>query len=394
MTIRSNAITAFSATYGRKLTILVRSPGRVNLLGAHVDYNDGWVLPAAIDRAIWLAAAPTDGERVRIKSLDMAQSYETNTFDLIQGQEQIESQGAYSQWCMIPAGVAWALDQENHSLAGLEAVFAGDIPIGAGVSSSAAVEVAFIMAWEAVSNLNLSDVQRARIGKKVENDYLGLDSGIMDQFACIHGKKDALIYLDCRTLDYELIPFPENTAILIADTGIRRQLTHSEYNLRRKQCQEALAILSQYLPEIRALRDVDIEKFNLYAHQLPDPLQKRARHVVEECARVNDGAAALIKGDLDQFGQFIQDSHISSRDLYEVSIVELDVLAESCWDIPGCLGARLTGAGFGGCVVALVEGAATSSIKEKMESVFFSRFGRLPAIFSCQVADGAEIYEL
>jgi galactokinase len=294
---------------------------------------------------------------------------------------------------MIPAGVAWALEQENHSLAGLDAVFAGDIPIGAGVSSSAAVEVAFIMAWEKVSNLNLSNVERAKIGQMVENDYLGLDSGIMDQFACIHGKKDALLYLDCRTLNYELIPFPEDTGILIADTGIRRQLTHSEYNSRRQQCKEALAILRQHLPEIRALRDVDVDTFNLYAHRLPDPLQKRARHVVEECARVNDGAAALINGDLNKFGQLIQDSHISSRELYEVSVAELDVLAESCWDTPGCLGARLTGAGFGGCVAAIIQGAAILSIKEKMESGFFSRFGRLPAIFSCQVADGAEIFK-
>jgi galactokinase len=215
----------------------------------------------------------------------------------------------------------------------------------------------------------------------------------MDQFACIHSKNDTLIHLDCRTLDYELIPFPGNIGILIADTGIRRQLTHSEYNSRRQQCQEALAILSQYLLEIQALRDVDVDRFNLYAHQLPEPLQKRARHVVEECARVNNGVAALINGDLNIFGQFIKESHISSRDLYEVSIVELNVLAKSCWDTPGCLGARLTGAGFGCCVVALVENDATSSIKESMERVFFSKFGRLPALFSCQVADGAEIYE-
>lgn len=389
--MKDSIVQSFRELYRRDPAIVVRAPGRVNLLGAHVDYNEGWVLPAAIEQSIWLAAAPLENGLVRIASLDYGHEGEATLEQLAQISNVPSSHDKELGWLNYPAGVAWAMQDAGHQLVGMEAMFTGDIPRGAGASSSAAVEVAFILAWETLSGLTLNGRQRAKLGQKVENSYLGLSSGIMDQFASLHGADGHLIMLDCRTLDHELIPLPPDCVILVADSGIRRQLATSDYNNRQDECQQGLAILKNYLPSIKTLRDVDTEEFELYAHRLPPTLRRRARHVIEECARVLNGVEALRQGQVGHLGQMIRESHISSRDLYEISILELDILAAAAWQVPGCYGARLVGGGFGGCVAALAKESAVPEIIQSMENAFESEFGRRPPIFVCKAADGAEV---
>ena len=289
---------AFQALYGHSPAVVVRAPGRVNLLGEHVDYNEGWVMPAAIDRAAWLAVEAVAEPSVTLHAVDFG---EYARFELNQLQPKGEPSAAH--WIDYPAGVAWAMQTAGYTLPGLRGVLHSDVPIGAGVSSSAAVETAFVLAWEALAGLTLTGLQRAALGRQAENGYLGLQSGIMDQFASLHAAADQLILLDCRSLTHELVPLSAETTLLIADSGVRRQLVGSEYNTRRAECAAAVALLQPYLPAVRALRDVSPAQFEPVAHRLPLPVRRRAQHVVEECARVLDGAARLRQGDLAGFGR-------------------------------------------------------------------------------------------
>ncbi len=389
--MKDRIVQSFHELYGREPSIVVRAPGRVNLLGAHVDYNEGWVLPAAIEQSIWLAAAPLENDTVRVASLDFGHEGAATLAKLADKTTLPSEINRELDWLNYPAGVAWAMQAAGHKLVGMEALFSGDIPVGAGVSSSAAVEMAFVLAWETLSGLSLDGRQRAKLGQRVENDYLGLQSGIMDQFASLHGTDGHLIMLDCRTLDHELIPLPPALVILVADSSVRRQLSNSNYNDRRTECLEAVNILKKYLPDIRTLRDVATEEFELYAHRLPIVLRRRARHVVEECARVLNGAEALRQGNIGMFGKMIRESHISSRDLFEVSILELDILAAAAWQVPGCYGARMVGGGFGGCVAVLAHESAAAEITRSMEDAFQSEFHRKPPIFLCRASKGAEV---
>ena len=384
----ARATAAFRETYGREPKIVARAPGRVNLLGAHVDYNDGWVLPAAIERAAWVAAAPNREETVRIHFLDFD---EDDAFPLKGLNPDAPVANGKTPY---PAGVAWALQEAGYQFPGIDAVLTSDVPIGAGVSSSAAVEVAFLTAWDTLAGLSLSGTEKAQLGQRAENGYLGVASGIMDQFASIHGAAGHLILLDCRSLGHERIPFPKDLAILVADSGVRRELAGSEYNVRQEQCQEAVERLQPYLPDIQALRDVTPEAFALHAHRLPITLRRRAQHVVEECGRVLGGAEALRHGDLAAFGELIRRSHASSRDLYEVSIPELDLLAATAWQTSGCYGARLTGAGFGGCVVVVAEATAAPAVEDALRSAYRQEFSRDLNLFQTRVAAGAQVDRL
>jgi galactokinase len=387
-------VDSFISRFGILPEVVVRAPGRVNLLGAHVDYNEGWVLPGAIDRAVWVAAGPRTDSKLQIESLDLGGQLKADLDSFAPKHDEESNAGKRPGWSKFPLGVAWVLAGEGKRLPGMNAVFSGNIPIGAGVSSSAAVEIAFIMAWESIADFTISGQKRAELGQRVENEYLGVSSGIMDQYASVHGKADNLILLDCRSIDHRLVPLPAGTGIIIADSGVRRELANSEYNLRREQCQQAVAILRQDLPDVMALRDVTMKDFRHLSNKLPRPLRMRAQHVIEECARVLEGVQALESGNLNRFGDAITRSHISSRDLYEVSIEELDILAEAAWDTPGCYGARLTGAGFGGCVVAFIDQNAGEEVTQAMRVAFSRHFGREPSIFTAKVDDGASFHSL
>lgn len=383
-------IEKFRQRYGCEPEVIVRAPGRVNLLGAHVDYNEGWVLPAATEQAVWLAAARAEGDIATIHASDFEN--EEATFSI----SQLERRDAASPitWIDYPRGVAWSLREEGKAIVPIMALFSGDVPIGAGVSSSAAVEVAFLAAWNHLGNLHLDPLKIAKVGQKTENDYIGLASGIMDQFASVHGSAGNLVLLDCRTLSYELVPLPDDCAILVVDSGIRRALAGSEYNVRRRQCDEAVETLRPYLPSIQTLRDVSPEQFERNAHRLPILLRRRAQHVVEECHRVLQGGKRLKDGDVPAFGRLIRQSHVSARDLYEVSIPELDLLAATAWQTAGCYGARLTGAGFGGCIVVLAEVPAVNKISDRLCEAYQQEYGRTPRIFETIAADGVQVTEL
>ncbi|MDH3743981.1 MAG: galactokinase [Acidobacteriota bacterium] len=399
------ACSSFAQRFGREPKWLARAPGRVNLLGAHVDYSDGWVLPGAIDRSVWVAAAPASGDTTTILALDLED--EGGFLDSAGGQARFATVPALPSlltpekahrppltWLDYPAGVSWVLTHAGLSAPPLDAVLTGDIPIGAGVSSSAAVEVAFLLAWQAAGEFELERLQMARLARRVENDYLGVGSGIMDQYASLHGRDGHLLLLDCRTLESQPVPVAGGTALLVADSGIRRQLVDSDYNDRPRECAEATALLRHRLPGLRTLRDVGLEDLEQFEAILPEPLARRARHVVEECARVLAGANALRQDDLVTFGNLIRASHESSRDLYDVSIPALDTLAEAAWSAEGCYGARLSGAGFGGCVTAFVDEAAIDGVSTAMDEAFERRFGRRPETFVCRIGDGARLVHL
>ncbi len=379
--LRQRVVESFRARFGRDPAVVVRAPGRVNLIGEHTDYNEGFVLPVAVDRAAWIAAAPRPDRAVRLIALDMGGDEASFSLDDIPPRQ--------GNWADYPRGVAWALTERGLALSGMEAVLTSDVPVGAGLSSSAAVEVAFAWTWKVLSGLDLGRTELARLCQRAENEYVGVRCGIMDQMASAWGRKDHAILLDCRTLEVEMVPIPPGVAIVVADTLVRRELAASEYNRRRRECEEAVRILAQYLPGIRALRDVSPEDLERYGHHLPPVLLRRARHVVTSNARVLGTVAALRAGDLETVGQAMRRSHISLRDDYEVSSPELDTLAEAAWEVPGCYGARLTGAGFGGCIVALADAGAVDDLARHLREVYEARFGRTPAVTVCSASDGA-----
>ena len=380
---------AFRQRFGKEPLYLAVAPGRVNLLGEHVDYNDGFVLPAAIDRATWIAFSPAEADHSTLVAADFA---EEAVFTPEGIRTKTDRQGKpLAEWARYPAGVAWALGEAGLVVPMLAAVFASDVPRGAGLSSSASVEMVFAVAWNALGGWALPPMQRARLGLDAEVKYVGLNCGIMDQFASACGVADHLLLLDCRSLDWQALPVPESIAIVIADTSVRRKLTSGGYNDRHQSCEEAVRLLAHDLPGIRALRDVSLEDFNRLCGKLPEGIEKRARHVVEEIERTRRAVPLLEQGDVRAFGQIMNQCHASLRDLYEVSVPELDAMAEIAQNLPGCYGARLTGGGFGGCTVNLVEKDAAPSFAAELASLYQARTGLKPEIYICRISDGARL---
>jgi galactokinase len=379
----------FHETFGSAPTHFVRAPGRVNLLGEHVDYNDGFVLPAAIDRATYVAFSPTGTDLSTLAAVDFNQqaSFSPQTIPL---KAQMDG-SPLPEWAHYPAGVMWSLNEKQLKTQGMNAVFASNVPRGSGLSSSASVEMAFMLAWQALSDWTLPSMQRALLGQKAENQYVGVNCGIMDQFASACGVENKLLLLDCRSLEWKPIPLPEDVAIVIADTTIRRKLTSGEYNKRRAACEEAVRLLQQDLPGIRSLRDVSVEEFNRFADKLPEQVSKRARHVVEEIERSNQAEALLEAGNLRHFGELMNQCHASLRDLYEVSSPELNAMANVAQSLDGCYGARLTGAGFGGCTVNLVAQEQAETFSERLAKGYQSQTGYQPEIYITRASNGAEL---
>ncbi|MEE2776749.1 MAG: galactokinase [Acidobacteriota bacterium] len=382
------AVDAFVAHYGRRPDVLIRAPGRVNLLGGHVDYHDGFVLPGAIDRSIWLAAAAA-GDKLRAWSLTLDEEHRGCVVPP-PGPPGTEGRSR-TNWLEYPLGVAWALAASGREVTGLDALVASDLPVGAGVSSSAALEVAFLLAWQAICGFELDRVQAARLGQIVENDYLDVQSGIMDQFASLHGEVGRVMILDCRHLSWELLPVPAGAGVLVVDTGVRRRLVEGGLNDRRGEGMEALDLLRAEWPELDALRDLSPDRLSAAELLLEPRLFRRVRHVVTECARVHTGAEVLRgNGGLPRLGELIDQSHRSSRDDYEVSVEELDALCEAASGCEACYGARLSGAGFGGCMTALIDDARVGEVLEALERSYRDRFGLAPDFLHCRVSAGAE----
>jgi galactokinase len=359
------------------------------LLGEHVDYNDGFVLPAAIDRATYVAfsaADDPDGQSTLVAAdFDQQASFSAQNL----AAKNAADGSPLPEWARYPAGMQWALLQAGLSAPPLRAVFASDVPRGSGLSSSASVEMAFGVAWQRLGGWHLAPMEMARLGQKAENQYVGVNCGIMDQFASACGQLDRLLYLDCRSLQWQTAVLPANVAIIVADTTIRRKLTSGEYNNRREACETAVRLLKQDLPAITALRDVSPADFNRLSARLPEEVEKRARHIVEEIERSRQALTLLESGSLDEFGRLMNACHVSLRDLYEVSCPELDVMARLAQCIPGCYGARLTGAGFGGCTVNLVEREQAQPFAQALSLGYAAETGLQPEIYICRASAGA-----
>ena len=354
----------FQAYFKAAPTISARAPGRVNLMGAHVDFNDGLVLLAAIDRAVYLAGAADADNMVTLYAHDL-EAQTRFQLDALEAKADINGD-PLPDWALYPAGVAWSLQKAGLEVSGLNAVYTSDITVGAGLSCSAAVEVAFAVAWRALGGLEIDSMRLAQLCQRAENEYVGVASGLMDQFASLHGVEEHALYFDTRDLTWESLPLPADTALVIADSGMRRTLATSAFNERRASCEQAVELLKQYMPEIRSLRDVSPVEFAAYGDFLPTVVRRRAEHVVKEIARVESAVVALHSDNTRSFGALMFSGHASSRDLYEVSCPELDALVEIARAAPGCLGARLTGGGFGGCTVNLVEESKTAEFIETL----------------------------
>ena len=384
-----NMLAAFQDRFHTRPRLLGRAPGRVNLLGEHVDYNGGMVLPIAIDRAVQIAAKPTADDNVTLHALDLKQ---TTSFHLDALEAKVDLDGnPLPHWALYPAGVAWSLQQAGQRVIGIQAVYTSDVPIGSGLSSSAAVEVAFAAVWRGLGGWTIDPLTLARWCQRAENAYVGVNCGLMDQFASACGVQGHALYFDTRSLEWHPLPLPGGTAVVIADSGVRRSLATSAYNERRAACEQAVELLRQYLPHIHSLREVSSVEFAAYSEYLPETTRKRAEHVIKEIARVEDATICLRKGDARLFGGLMYSGHASLRDLYEVSCPELDILVQATRDIPGCYGARLTGAGFGGCTVNLVDETRAQSFIQSLHEAYQRQTGRDASIYLCKASAGASV---
>jgi galactokinase len=379
---------AFQARFGRPPTAVAAAPGRVNLIGEHLDYNEGHVLPVAIDRSVMVAFAPRPDRRVRLYSLDFEQE---SAFDLEDIQRDPEA-----PWSDYVRGVAWALRGAGHRLSGLDAALQGDVPVGAGLSSSAALEVAALGAFEAASGLRLDRRDDlALLGQRAENGFVGVACGIMDQMAAALSRAGHALLIDCRSLEYEAVPLPlAGLRLVVADSGVRRALVDSQYNVRGQECQRAAELLAAAIADrpVTALRDVRPEDLAHHGDSLPPSLFKRARHVVEEERRVLLSVEALRAGDVEAFGEMLDASHRSLRDDFEVSCPELDLLVDLARAQPGVLGARLTGAGFGGCTVSLVRAEAVGAFRNRVVERYRTETGREGRMYVCRAAGGLKLH--
>ncbi|HOM81617.1 MAG TPA: galactokinase [Armatimonadota bacterium] len=386
MTTRMQAVRdEFARVFGGECT-LVRAPGRVNLIGEHTDYNEGFVFPVAIDREVRFAVSPRDDRKVVLRSLNFDAESEFSLSNITKDADQ--------PWSNYVRGIAAVLQDAGHVLRGMNAVIEGNVPLGSGLSSSAAMEIGALLAFEAVSGFQIEPVSAARLAQKAENQFVGVNCGIMDQFISRLGRKGHALLIDCRTLSYEPVPVGgDEVRIVVADSKVKRGLVDSEYNKRRAECERAVVLLSGRLSNIGALRDVTPEQLAAHGDLLADVTRRRARHVVTENDRCLRSVEALRAGDLEAFGKLMNQSHISLRDDYEVSCRELDILVEAAWAVPGVLGSRMTGAGFGGCTVSLVRADAVERFRAEVSRAYEQATGRTPEIYVCSAEDGAGIAE-
>jgi galactokinase len=370
----------FATHFGHAPSMVVRAPGRVNLIGEHTDYNDGFVLPAAIDRATYIAASARSDRRVRVFAADLNESDE---FAI----DHIESSGL-RPWSNYIRGMVRALLAAGHAINGADLVVSSSVPRGAGLSSSAALEVATGYVFQLFYNLNILGEELALMAQATENHFVGVNCGIMDQFIVTLGQAHHALLIDCRDLSYQAVSVPENAAIVICDSHIERSLAASAYNQRRAECEQAVEILSKSLPGIKALRDVSSLQLQQFSQALPSIVLQRARHVISENERVLQGVAALRAGNVAEFGRLMNASHASMRDDYNVSIPEMDALVASAQRVSGCYGSRLTGAGFGGCTVSLVENSAVEHFRHEVAAAYLAATGRSASIYVTHAADG------
>jgi galactokinase len=358
-----------------------RAPGRVNLIGEHTDYNDGFVMPVAIGMYTYVAAGPRSNRTIEIHSENFSQS-KTFSLDSLNG-------GPSGHWSDYVRGVAAVLEAGGCKLQGTNLVIRGDVPIGSGLSSSAAVEVATALALLDVAGLSMDRREVALMCQRAENEHTGTRCGIMDQFVSCFGAAGHVLLLDCRDLALTLLPIPADARIIVCNSKVKHALALGEYNRRREDCEEGVRLLQRVLPQAIALRDVTNTDLETHTALLSPQVFRRCRHVISENARVLQAAEALTAGDMKSFGRLMYQSHASLRDDYEVSCRELDVLVELARGMEGVFGARMTGGGFGGCTVNLVRAEAAEQFQLEIRRGYESATGIVPDVYVCSAADGA-----
>ena len=361
---------------------LFRAPGRVNLIGEHTDYNDGFVLPVALGFSTWVSIAARDDRTVSIFSENFSERIEF----------ELDDPGLIPQdhWSDYLKGVAVTLERAGYRLRGADLRIRGEVPIGSGLSSSAALEVASGYALLTNSGLIADRMELATLCQRAENEFVGMRCGIMDQFVSCNGQAGKALLLDCRTMQYKPLPLPDDVRLAICNTMVKHSLASSEYNVRRLECEVAVRHFAQNRPDVRALRDLTEADLELNRAGLSEVIYRRARHVVTENARVLAAGAALEEGNLETLGELMNSSHQSLRDDYEVSCLELDLMVELADQVQGVLGARMTGGGFGGCTVNLVKAENVDTFKETVAAGFEKATGLAPEIYVCRSANGVE----
>jgi galactokinase len=378
---REAVFAAFGNAAGHEAEAAAYAPGRVNLIGEHTDYNEGFVLPAAVDRGVAVAARRLAGDRFALHAVDLG---EHCTFS----REPLERDPAHP-WADYFKGVVWALARAGIDVPTCEAAITGDLPRGAGLSSSAAYEVATALALARLGGFELPSLELAKLARQAENGFVGVACGIMDQMASTFGEQGRALLLDCRSLAHETVQIPAGLKVVVVNSGVRHSLASSEYNKRRAECEEGVRVLASLRPGVRSLRDVEPEDEERFFALLPPVVRKRCRHVVSENARVLEAVTVMRSGDTARLKVLMAASHASLRDDYQVSCPELDILVELALTLPTCHGARLTGAGFGGSTVNLVENAAVASFSDSVAADYRSRTDRSAEIYVFEPSAGA-----
>lgn len=384
---KQNLTNTFKSIFNTtKLPRIFFAPGRINLIGEHTDYNGGHVLPAALSFGTYALGCKRTDKKLRFYSLNFPER------GIIESDLDSLDYLASDDWANYPKGMIKYIQEKYRMISsGADILFYGEIPNGAGLSSSASIELVTGVLLDGLFNLNIDRIEMITLGQKVENEYLGINSGIMDQFSIGKGKKNHAILLNCQTLDYNYAPIKlTDHVILIINTNKQRTLARSKYNERRQECQQALNDLQSEL-SINSLGELSIESFEQYKHLIKEPIhRKRAKHAVYENERTLDALQKLNEKNLEAFGQLINESHISLQKDYEVTGIELDTIVQAAWKQPGVLGARMTGAGFGGCAIVLVKKEQVTTVQEKINDIYYKKVGYEPSFYTATIGEGAK----
>lgn len=385
MATSDNSLRAeFSSRFGANGTI-VKAPGRVNLIGEHTDYNQGFVLPGSIGKYIMVEIKPNNLDKCRVYSLNYKEEFSFKPNEI---------STSFPHWAKYIAGVVIEMIKDGYQVKPFDAVFSGDIPLGAGLSSSAALESAFAFALNHIYNFGIDRRNLALIGQRAENIHAGVQCGIMDQFASLLGEEKTLLKLDCRSLEFESVPFhPSNTTIILVDTLVKHSLASSEYNIRRQQCNAGVEAIKINHPTINSLRDVKPEMLLEVKSKIDSKVFNRCKYVIEEIERLNQACEALKIDDYKTFGQRMYETHKGLSKLYEVSCNELDMLVEASTTVNGVYGARMMGGGFGGCTINLVKKEYADKFIEKVGEMFKLKFGKLPTFYNVEISKGAHVVD-
>lgn len=380
----SQAQAEFLKVYGQAPEIVAFAPGRVELLGNHTDYNEGFVLLAALDRMVAVALKPRADRQVRLCSTTLNQ---TTVFAL----DQLAKDELHP-WASYVKGVLDQLQRAGFYGCGADALIASNLPIGLGISSSAALEVSACLAFSQLWNFSMDRTEMAKLCQRAENEFVGVGCGILDQFSALFGNRQGAVFLDCRTLNHELVPLAcERIAVVVADTGVKHALVAGQYNTRRRECQQGMQFFQSRRRQVSALRDVDPLEVDLHSQELDPVVLRRVRHIVEENLRVLAGAQALKEGNMAALGHYMRASHNSSRDLFQNTCTELDLLVDLAYRHPGVLGAKLSGGGFGGGTVNLVFASQVDDFTRKVTETYQQLLGVQPRLLACGIGDGAGI---